>query len=386
MLLSREELMHKEAETLAPYATLNLHSKGRLHPEPESNYRLPFQKDRDRILHTTAFRRLEYKTQVFVNHEGDYYRTRLTHTLEVAQVARSMAVALGVNETLTETIALSHDLGHPPFGHAGEHQLDHWMKSRNAGGFNHNEQAFRIVTELEKRYEGFSGLNLTRETLEGMVKHDADAETFPAFAAPFEPECRPALEAQIAAIADGVAYNAHDLDDGIKSGILTPDMLQGLKVWDALVNRLNLHVHPLSELGRRKLIRELLGWIINDILQETERRLNTHQIQSAQDIRQLKTVVVGFGPEMGQMMKELKAFLYQHLYYHPGKIQQTFRAELFIDGLFSAYLKEPRLLPLHVQNCIPLLGLERTICDYIAGMTDRFAMDEYSRLYSPRAH
>ncbi|GEM49486.1 deoxyguanosinetriphosphate triphosphohydrolase [Deinococcus cellulosilyticus] len=386
MLLSRLQLMHREEASLASYATLNLHTRGRIHPEPESEHRLPFQKDRDRILHTTAFRRLEYKTQVFVNYEGDYYRTRLTHTLEVAQVARSMAVALGVNETLTETIALSHDLGHPPFGHAGEHQLDHWMKSRNAGGFNHNEQAFRIVTELEKRYQDFSGLNLSWETLEGIVKHDADAQIFPALANGFEPHCRPSLEAQIAAIADGVAYNTHDLDDGIKAGILTPHLLSGLKIWDELVLRLNLKVEPFSELSRRKLVRELLGWIINDILQETERRLQQHQIETAAQIRQLNTVVVAFSAEMQQMMAELKRFLYQHLYYHPSKMQQTFRAEHFIDGLFSAYLKQPRLLPLHVQACIPMLGLERTICDYIAGMTDRFAMDEYSRLYAPREH
>ncbi|GGJ38457.1 deoxyguanosinetriphosphate triphosphohydrolase [Deinococcus roseus] len=386
MLLSRLQLMQQEQQALLPYATLNLHTRGRLHPEPESEHRLPFQKDRDRILHTTAFRRLEYKTQVFVNHEGDYYRTRLTHTLEVAQVARSMAVALGVNETLTETIALSHDLGHPPFGHAGEHQLDHWMKSRNAGSFNHNEQAFRIVTELEKRYQDFSGLNLSWETLEGMVKHDADAERFPAFAAPFEPQFRPGLEAQIAAIADGVAYNTHDLDDGLKAGILTPHLLQNLPIWQELTDKLQLDTTPLSELSRRRLIRELLGWIINDILQETEKRLQQNHIQSPQQIRDHPGVLVAFSPTMQQHMAELKAFLYQHLYYHPSKIQQTFRAEHFIDGLFSAYLKHPRLLPLHVQACVPLLGLERTICDYVAGMTDRFAMDEYSKLYSPREH
>ena len=381
MLFPLSKLLEREDASLAPYATRSSASRGRQYPEGESEFRTPFQKDRDRILHTTAFRRLEYKTQVFVNYEGDYYRTRLTHTLEVAQVARSVAVALGAHEILTETIALSHDLGHPPFGHAGEDALDALMQGH--GGFDHNRQTYRIVTELERRYQAFSGLNLCWETLEGIVKHDAEAESYPSYVAPYEPERKPSLEAQIAGMADGLAYNAHDLDDGLRAGLLHPAQLEGLPLWDRLTQKLELDYSRMTELERRIAIRELLGWAISDLILESEKRLQHSGVSSAENVRKQPRALIAHSPEMAKMMLELKAFLYQNLYYHPSKMQQTFRAEYFVEGLFRAYLKRPKMLPHNVQARFESVGLERTVCDYIAGMTDRYAMEEYGRLYAP---
>jgi dGTPase len=386
MLRLRHVLLERQDGFLAGYATRESQTRGRFFLESESEYRTPFQKDRDRILHTTAFRRLEYKTQVFVNHEGDYYRTRLTHTLEVAQVGRSLAVVLGANETLVEVLALSHDLGHPPFGHAGEDALDALMQQHHAGGFDHNQQSYRIVSELERRYADFEGLNLCWESLEGMVKHHPERPNLAPYAAVFEPHLRPSLEAQISAIADGTAYNAHDLDDGLKSGILNPEGLADLPIWQELWQRCGfapLRAGSWNELMRRQIIRELLGLSIQDLLLETERRLTRHHIDSAPAVRHCPEVLVTHSPEILEQMAQLKAFLYQHLYDHPSKIRQTHRAQHFVEGLFKAYLERPKLLPLEVQKKIPQLGLERTCCDYIAGMTDRFAADEFARLYSP---
>lgn len=381
MLLNREELTRRRDQLLAPYAVHESHCRGRLHPESESSYRTPFQKDRDRIIHTAAFRRLEYKTQVFFNAEGDYYRTRLTHTLEVAQVARSLATALGANETLVETLALAHDLGHPPFGHAGEDTLDALMSSSCSGGFDHNHQTFRIVTELERRYPHFDGLNLTLETLEGIVKHDLEATVYPSFAQAFSPEKRPSLEAQIAGIADDTAYNVHDLDDGLKSEILTPLQLKELRIWNAL--DCPTSSENLGEMDRRVLIRQLLGSAVTDILSETAKRLSSLNMETSENIQRAPVSMVSHSPEMGKMMLELKMYLREHLYAHPSKIRQAHRAEHFVQGLFDAYIRRPRLLPINVQSHFETLGLERTICDYIAGMTDRFAVDEFRRLYAP---
>ncbi len=381
MLFPLSKLLEREDASLAPYATHSSGSKGRTYPEAESEFRTPFQKDRDRILHTTAFRRLEYKTQVFVNSEGDYYRTRLTHTLEVAQVARSVAVALGVHETLTETIALSHDLGHSPFGHAGEDALNALMGDH--GGFDHNRQTYRILTELETRYREFLGLNLCWETLEGIVKHDAEAVTYPSYAQAYEPHLKPSLEAQIAGIADGLAYNAHDLDDGLRAGLLHPAQLENLPLWKVLTDKLELDCSTMTELERRIAIRELLGWAIGDLITESERRLQQSGVSSVAQVREQPRALIAHSPEMTGMMLELKAFLYQNLYYHPSKMQQTFKAEYFVEGLFKAYLKRPRMLPHNVQDRFERVGLERTVCDYIAGMTDRYAIEEYGRLYAP---
>jgi dGTPase len=379
MFRDRAQLEAIERQSLAPYAVRSGDSHGRLFPESESLYRTAFQKDRDRVLHTSAFRRLEYKTQVFVNYEGDYYRTRLTHTLEVAQVGRTIARALGVNEELTETIALAHDLGHPPFGHAGERILDGLMKS--AGGFDHNKQSFRIVTELEERYPSFRGLNLSWETLEGVVKHETEYDESDASA--FEPSWKASIEAQIANIADETAYNAHDLDDGLESGLIVPADLEGLRVWQRLTGMLGMNPHQLTDLERRVLIREMLGWVITDIVQTTSDRLEAHGINSLESVRAATVTLVGHSAEVQSELAELKAFLYANLYNHFRVVRQVHKAEHFLTTLYKAFIARPKMLPPNVQDRIQVAGLERAVCDYLSSMTDRFAMDEYKRLFEP---
>jgi dGTPase len=379
MFRDRAQLETIERDSLAPYAVHSGDSRGRLFPEPESLYRTAFQKDRDRVLHTSAFRRLEYKTQVFVNYEGDYYRTRLTHTLEVAQVGRTIARALGVNEDLTETIALAHDLGHPPFGHAGEHILDGLMEG--SGGFDHNKQSFRIVTELEERYPSFRGLNLSWETLEGIVKHETEYDESDASA--FEPSWKASIEAQIANIADETAYNAHDLDDGLESGLIVPAELEGLRVWQRLTGMLGMNPRELRDLERRVLIREMLGWVITDIVQTTSERLETHGVSTLSSVRDATGTLVGHSAQVEAELAELKQFLYANLYNHFRVVRQVHKAEHFLTTLFKAFIARPKMLPEGVQDRIGVAGLERAVCDYLSGMTDRFAMDEYKRLFEP---
>ncbi|MFC4456078.1 deoxyguanosinetriphosphate triphosphohydrolase [Deinococcus sonorensis] len=368
-MYDREALDAREAATLAPYATLSGHSRGRVYPEPESQRRTTFQKDRDRILHTTAFRRLEYKTQVFLNSTGDHYRTRLTHTLEVAQVARSVALSLGLNETLSESIALAHDLGHPPFGHAGERILNGLMERH--GGFDHNRQTLRIVTELEDRYPDFPGLNLSLETLEGIAKHEPLASQ----------TGMPSLEAQLVNIADGLAYSAHDLDDGLRSGLITPADLRGLPLWEHLLARLNLSPEHLSEKDRRVLQRELLGWLITDLSEASHARLVQHRIESPQQVQQHPELLMGFSETMRPLLSELNRFLRAQLYHHWQVERQVAQAEHALGGLFRAYLRRPAMLPPAARARTAQEGLERVVCDYLAGMTDRYAADEYRRLH-----
>jgi dGTPase len=379
MFRDRAQLETIEDQSLAPYAVRSGDSRGRFFPESESLYRTAFQKDRDRVLHTSAFRRLEYKTQVFVNYEGDYYRTRLTHTLEVAQVGRTIARALGVNEDLTETIALAHDLGHPPFGHAGERILDGLMNG--AGGFDHNKQSFRIVTELEERYPSFRGLNLSWETLEGIVKHETEYDETDA--SEYEPSWKASIEAQIANIADETAYNAHDLDDGLESGLIVPADLEGLRVWQRLTGMLGMNSHELTDLERRVLIREMLGWVITDIVQTTSARLETHGISTLESVRTTTGTLVGHSDEVQSELVELKKFLYANLYNHFRVVRQVHKAEHFLTTLFRAFINRPKMLPPSVQDRMPFTGLERAVCDYLSSMTDRFAMDEYKRLFEP---
>lgn len=372
----REVLEAIEAQTLAPYACKSAESRGRAYPEPESRYRTAYQRDRDRILHTTAFRRLEYKTQVFIIYEGDYYRTRLTHTLEVAQIGRSIARALGLNETLTEAICLAHDLGHPPFGHSGEKALNELMKDH--GGFNHNYHAYRIVTQLERRYPNFPGLNLTWEVLEGLVKHETEYDV--PVPHEYEPELRPSLEAQIANIADELAYTAHDLDDGLRSGLITPDMLSGIAIWERLRAHIGWTSGPLDELTRHHLIRELIGMEVEDVIETTARNLEEANIRTLEDVRRHPKPLVQHSPEMAEMNRELKDFLRDNLYFHPYVLRMALRAERVVTALFEAYVQNPAILPRHIQARIEEYGLYRTVCDYIAGMTDRFALKEYRSL------
>jgi dGTPase len=378
-MISRQVLEEIENHSLAPYAVRSQDSKGRAYLDNEPDYRTAFQRDRDRILHTTAFRRLEYKTQVFINFEGDYFRTRLTHTLEVAQVGRTIARALGANEDLVEAICLAHDLGHSPFGHSGESTLARLMKDH--GGFDHNRQSLRIVTELEQRYPEFPGLNLTWEVREGMVKHESEYDVTDASL--FSPELRGNLETQICNVADELAYTTHDLDDGLRSGMITPQNLNGIALWEILVQTFNWHAPHLQDMERHRMIRHLLELLVTDMLEATDSRLKESRVKSALDIQKLSYNVIGFNEDMQHHNRELKDFLYTRLYRHYRVMRMQVKAERTITDLFNAYRAEPLILPDHIQASIASRGLERTICDYIAGMTDRYAIEEHERLYDP---
>ena len=377
MYRTRVQLEAIERASLAPYAVQSGDSRGRFFADGESEYRTAFQKDRDRVLHTSAFRRLEYKTQVFVNFEGDYYRTRLTHTLEVVQVARTIARTLGVNEDLTETIALAHDLGHPPFGHTGEDVLNRLM--RNHGGFEHNRQTYRVVTLLEKRYTGFDGLNLTWETLEGLVKHEREHQ--PPEIESFEPSWRPSLEASIADAADAIAYSTHDLDDGLRSGLIKAKQLEAVSLWRRISERLLLNPKNVNEFERRILIRELLGEIVSDLIHTTSAHLERHSIGSLEDVRRSTHRLVAHSAGMTKELRELKKFLFEHLYRHPHITAQRNRAERILESLFERYTHRPDELPETVRVRFEVVGLERAVCDYLAGMTDRYATDEGESLF-----
>ncbi|RME33044.1 MAG: deoxyguanosinetriphosphate triphosphohydrolase [Thermoflexia bacterium] len=380
MFLRREDYEEHEARLLAPYGFRSRESRGRAFPEEEHPYRTAFQRDRDRILHTTAFRRLEYKTQVFIIYEGDYYRTRLTHTLEVAQIGRTMARALGANEDLVEAICLAHDLGHPPFGHAGEAFLNALMADH--GGFDHNRQSLRIVDFLEQRFPDFRGLNLTWEVREGIVKHETEYDI--ADATGFEPEKRGTLEAQLANPADEIAYTAHDLDDGLRSGLIAPRDLEGIAWWERLKESIGWKGDSFTDLIRHRLIRRLIGLLVTDLLTETSRRLDLWKPDSPEAVRLIPENVVAFSPEVQQMNRELKTFLLERLYRHPKVIRMQKKAERVVTELFQAYVSEPAQLPLEVQARIGEDGdLYRVVCDYIAGMTDRFALQEYAKMFDP---
>lgn len=379
MFFDRSKLEEIEDRSLAPYGMRSKDSKGREYLDKEPAYRTAFQRDRDRILHTTAFRRLEYKTQVFINYEGDYFRTRLTHTLEVAQVGRTIARALGANEDLVEAICLAHDLGHPPFGHSGEVALNRLMKDH--GGFDHNKQSFRIVTKLEQRYPEFPGLNLTWEVREGIVKHESEYDISDARG--FNPELRGNLETQIANIADELAYTTHDLDDGLRSGIVTPEMLRGIEIWEILKETFNWQGPVLHEMDRHRMIRHLVGMLVSDVVEATEQRIRESGAQSPLDLQKLPYNVIGFSEDMNRRHRELKDFLYKNMYRHYRVVRMAVKAEQIISDLFQAYLKEPETLPTHVQKLLETRSLERTICDYIAGMTDRYAVEEHKRLFDP---
>lgn len=380
MIYTRQQLEEFEALQLAVYGIKSKDSKGRSYPEEEADFRTRFQRDRERVLHTTAFRRLEYKTQVFINNEGDYYRTRLTHSLEVAQLGRSVARSLGANEDLVETICLAHDLGHPPFGHSGETALAKLMLDH--GGFNHNAHSLRIVTELERRYPDFQGLNLSYEVLEGMVKHETDYDV--SDAKDYDPDLRGSLEAQIANVADELAYTSHDLDDGLRSGMITPSQLDGIAIWEIINESLGRRKsETLDELTRHQIIRRLIGFETTDLIQSIDRYLRKSNVKSALELQKLPYNVVGFSEDMFRRNRELKDFLFNNLYRHYRVVRMASKAEKFVTDLFIIYQQNPATLPSHIQTSIRERGLERSICDYIAGMTDRFAIDEYNRLFSP---
>jgi dGTPase len=379
MFFTRQQLEEIEDKSLAPYGMRSKDSKGRAYLDNEPEYRTTFQRDRDRILHTTAFRRLEYKTQVFINFEGDYFRTRLTHTLEVAQIGRTLARALGANEDLVEAICLAHDLGHSPFGHSGEVALARLMK--DYGGFDHNRQSLRIVTELEQRYPEFPGLNLSWEVREGMVKHESEYDI--SDARDFSPDLRGNLETQIANVADELAYTTHDLDDGLRSAMITPQMLDGIALWEILRETYKWRGPILGEIERHRMIRQLVGIMVTDMIEATDKRLQESRAKSALDLQRLKYNVIGYSEEMQRRNRELKDFLYKKLYRHYRVARMQVKAERLISDIFNAYCAEPLMLPDTTQISIEKRGLERTICDYVAGMTDRYAIDEYQRLFNP---
>jgi dGTPase len=379
MYNTRQQLEQLEDQTLAPYALRSQHSQGRFHRDHEPDYRTSFQRDRDRIIHSEAFRKLEYKTQVFVNDAGDYYRTRLTHTLEVAQIGRTLARALGANEDLTEAICLAHDLGHPPFGHAGEDILDELMSDH--GGFNHNHQSYRVVTELEQRYSQWRGLNLTFETLEGIAKHETEYDL--SKSTDFDPDTRGSIEAQIADVADELAYNAHDLDDGLQSGLISVAQVEPLEIWQMLCDRLNWSGHVLGEVDRHRFVRELVGVMVSDVLRATSERIAAEQLNSVEQIQTHPQNIVRYSEDQARRNRTLKDFLYQNMYYHYRVVRMKERAEHFIQRLFQAYIKEPRQLPQPYQARVEKQGVHRVVADYIASMTDRSALLEYRQRFDP---
>lgn len=380
-MLNQKQIKELENLTCAPYAMKGADTKGRLYKEDEHPYRSVYQRDRDRIIHSAAFRRLEYKTQVFVNHEGDYYRTRLTHTIEVAQIARTIASSLRLNVDLTEAISLAHDLGHTPFGHSGEEALNDLM--RESGGFNHNAQGLRVVDVLEERYPDFPGINLTWEVREGIVKHSS-AFDVAADIKGFSSREMPSLETQVVDIADEIAYDNHDLDDGITSGLIRETDLELLPIWDDInknISKKHLKIDP----AKRKylIIRSLINRQVTDLIQEAERNISQMKLKTSQDVKKSNKKIVTFSKNMLNLRTPLRAFLMEKLYHNYRVMRMSIKAKRFIEELFKAYGESPQQLPPEAQKRIGKDGTRRAVCDYIAGMTDRYALDEYKKLFYP---
>ena len=377
---------------LAPYAARESQSRGRRHTESSPNYRGEYQRDRDRVVHSAAFRRLEYKTQVFVNHEGDMFRTRLTHSLEVAQIGRSIARVLRLNEDLTEAIALAHDLGHTPFGHAGQDALNACMK--DYGGFEHNLQSLRVVDELEERYAEFSGLNLSYETREGILKHCSanNAKKLGDVAERFLKKRQPTLEAQLANLADEVAYNNHDIDDGLRAGLLTIEQMCEVPLF---ADQYELVRQRYPDLAERRIIHEVVRRMINrqvtDLIDTTQATLSSlGDDLDAEAIRAAKAPCVAFSAEMARQNQTLKQFLRRNLYEHYRVRRMTSKAARVLEALFEAFMGDPRLLPPETEAKLAAHekisaknGKARAVADYVAGMTDRYAFREYERLFTP---
>ncbi len=374
VILTREEFEKKEALLLAPYAALSSLSRGRVYPQSEHPLRTAFQRDRDRIIHSAAFRRMEYKTQVFIPHESDHFRTRLTHTIEVAQISRTIARSLGLNEDLAEAIALVHDLGHTPFGHAGEDVLNGLLKE--FGGFNHNRQSLRIVDILERRYSAHPGLNLSYEVREGIVKHETKVKMeLPEF----NPTERPTLEAALVDIADEIAYNAHDIDDGLSSGFIPVEELLS-QDFMKIIGHDDSHTFADDDKFRYAIVRRIIDTTVRNVLEETGRRLNVLNISSLEAVRTSKARICGYSNEMEKTVIDIKSFLNQRLYRHPELQKHSRHAASIIEGLFEELNKNPELLP---ENYRPRLESEKkelVVADYVAGMTDRFAERVYGEL------
>ncbi len=377
--MDRAQIERRESETLAPYAMQSARSRGRAHAEQEADYRTCFQRDRDRIIHCKAFRRLEYKTQVFLNHEGDHYRTRLTHTMEVTQISRTIARALGLNEDLTEAVALAHDVGHTPFGHTGEEVLAELMADH--GGFEHNAHGLRVVDLLEKQYPRFPGLNLTHEVRECIVKHHTrwDQPRQSEF-----PPGPPLLEGQVVDVADPIAYDNHDLQDGLEAGIIDLEQLEAVQLWreaSAAARRRfgRLEDAQLAKQGARYLIDRL----VTDAIQATRREIEARDIRTWQQAQEQSENVVRLSGDLARKKEELEDFLHESLYRHYRVVRVTNSARRFVKSLFRAYVSDPRQLPPQQQEWVAREGLHRAVCDYIAGMTDRYAQEQYIELFQP---
>ena len=384
MIVTREELEQREERELAAFAMPSGRSRGRVYPAGEHPYRTAYQRDRDRIIHTTAFRRLQYKTQVFVYNEGDHYRNRLTHTIEVAQIGRTLARALSCNEDLTEAICLAHDLGHPPFGHTGETTLNDLMQGH--GGYDHQKQTYRIITQLARRYPDHPGLNLTYEVREGVVKHDTDYDIVDA--RNYNPDEMGTLECQLSNLADEIAYNTSDSDDGLRAGILHPKEFLELAISRRVLDSLGAtptSIDLTQPLDRYRFIRRLVGIEVSDAIQATVANLHAANVQSLVDLRAQKENVAAYSNEVGEENKELKRLLFDRFYRHYRVARMAAKADRTIRALFLAFVEEPAQLPPETQADRAELGIDlhRAVCDYIAGMTDRYAIAEHRRLFDP---
>jgi dGTPase len=372
--------LEREDEVLASYAMRTRQSRGRRHPEPPHPFRTLYQRDRDRIVHSTAFRRLMHKTQVLVSQTNDHHRTRLTHTLEVAQISRTISRQLGLNEDLTEAIALAHDLGHPPFGHAGETALDECMRSH--GGFEHNWHGLRIITELEYRYAEFPGLNLSWEVLEAQAMHSKRRDT--PEVKPFADVGQALLEAQVVDAADSLAYDAHDLDDALGVGLIAIEDLQEVEFWRRAVEKVRQQ-HP--GIGPAQfqpaVVRALINWQVGDLLEHSRQRLHEQNIRTVSDVRRTAGPIIGPGPEVRAFKEELETFLHRRVYDHSRVQRMAAKGRRFLAALFHEFCRAPSLLPERYRLRAKTVPLERTVCDYLAGMTDRFAQNEYLRLFQP---
>ena len=379
-MLTRKDIEEREERYLAPYAMKSMHTRGRVHPEEEHPYRSVYQRDKDRIIHSTAFRRLEYKTQVFVNHEGDYYRTRLTHTIEVTQISRCISRALNLNEDLAEAIAMAHDLGHTPFGHSGEDALRILMKDH--GGFEHNIQGLRVVETLEKRYSKFSGLNLSWEVRESIAKHKTLYDN--PNTSQFQTNKQPLLEAQIVDLADSIAYDNHDIDDSLKAGIITENDLEEIELWRNAREKVKEQYGNLSkDMEKAHAIKYLIDLEVTDLIEHTQSMLEKMKTKTTNDVQQCKERLVSFSPGLDKKKQELQVFLQNNVYNHYRVARMADKARRFVEDLFKAFIENPMQLPPEYQKWIEKEGLYQGVCDYIAGMTDRFAQDEYLKLFYP---
>ncbi|HNX24269.1 MAG TPA: deoxyguanosinetriphosphate triphosphohydrolase [Spirochaetota bacterium] len=375
----RTFMQNLEEASLASYAAHSSRTRGREHKEDTHAYRTEYQRDRERIIHSRAFRRLEYKTQVFINHEGDHYRTRLTHTIEVAQIARAVSRALRLNEDLAESIALAHDLGHTPFGHVGEKELDRLLKDH--GGFEHNRQSLRVVEFLEKRYSSFDGLNLTWETREGIIKHSGTYDR--PETSGFHPEEQPSLEAQIIDIADEIAYNNHDLDDGISSGLLDYEGVVKLEIWERAKELYGKPLPDSRKSAAREIIRTIINLLVTDLIDSTVKKINDNNISSYEDVKIAPEKLAGFSCDIGKANNDLKKFLRKNMYQHYRVTRMSLKSQKVVNELFHIYTEHPDTLPERYNEQIENLGIIRTVTDFIAGMTDRFALEEYRKLTDP---